>query len=276
VEVNAAEKEEHIAFIADTADNDDMDTDTNTYNDAKYHNFEHVPSSTEMDLRLIYYDWLADTGATSHITHWCDAFTTYKRIPEVPISGVGKLKAHAVGIGNVKLISEYNGHTYVLELQNVLHVPDNRNNLMSLGQWETDGQSLNACDRELLLLTKDEQPVARGVKLHNNLYKMTFKHVPNTTHSDYTFSAASPSQSWETWHRRFGHVRYSGIKKLLDNQLVDGLQIDMHSLKLDCVACTEVKLSEAPYGAVSGRQTKTGELTHMDLWGKYDVADMQQ
>jgi len=131
--VNAAKEEEHIAFIADAADDDDMDTDTDTYDDAKYHNFEHVPSSTEMDLRLIYYDWLANTGATSHITHRRDTFTTYERISEVPISGVGKLKACMVGIGNVKLISEYNGHTYVLELQNILHVPNNQNNLMSLG-----------------------------------------------------------------------------------------------------------------------------------------------
>ena len=133
VEVNAAKEEEHIAFIANTADDNNMDMDTDTYDDAKYHNFEHVPSSTEMDLRLIYYDWLANTGATSHITHQRDTFTTYERISEVPISGVGKLKACMVGIGNVKLISEYNGHTYVLELQNILHVPNNRNNLMSLG-----------------------------------------------------------------------------------------------------------------------------------------------
>jgi len=103
---------------------------------------------------------------------------------------------------------------------------------------------------------------------------MTFKHVPSMMHSDYAFSAASPSQSWETWHRRFGHVGYSGIKKLLDNQLIDGLQIDMYSPKLDCVACTEAKLSEAPYGPASGRQTKIGELTHMDLWGKYNMASI--
>jgi len=45
----------------------------------------------------------------------------------------------------------------------------------------------------------------------------------------------------------------------------------MNSPKLDCVACTEAKLSEAPYGPASGHQTKPGELTHMDLWGKYNV-----
>jgi len=135
-------------------------------------------------------------------------------------------------------------------------------------------RSYRACDGILDLLTKEGKPIARGVKVRNNLYKVTFKHAPETAHSDYAFSAASPSQTWETWHRRFGHVGYSGIKKLLDNQLVDGLHIDVNSPKPDCVACTEAKLSEMPYGPMSGHPTKPGELTHMDLWGKYDVASI--
>jgi len=34
------------------------------------------------------YEWLADTGTTSHITHWCDAFATYELIPKIRVSGV--------------------------------------------------------------------------------------------------------------------------------------------------------------------------------------------
>ena len=50
------------------ADNDKSDIINDTY-DGEYYNFDHVPSSDEMDMHLIYYDWLADTAATSHITH---------------------------------------------------------------------------------------------------------------------------------------------------------------------------------------------------------------
>ena len=103
---------------------------------------------------------------------------------------------------------------------------------------------------------------------------MTFKHAPEMAHSNCVFSAASPSQTWETWHQWFGHIGYSGIKKLLDNQLVDRLHIDVNSPKPDCVACTEAKLSETPYGPMLGHPMKPGKLTHMDLWGKYDVASI--
>jgi len=177
VEVNTA-KEEHIAFIADAANDDDMDMDTKTYDDAKYHNFDHVPSSTEIDLHLIYYEWLVDSGATSHIIHRCDAFDTYKPIPPVPIAGVGGAKAHAIRWGNIKLKSKCDNRTYILELKNVLHVPKNKNNLISLGKWEKDKHSYNACDGTITLLTKDKKPVTRGIKISNDLYKLTFKHVP--------------------------------------------------------------------------------------------------
>jgi len=95
-QANAAEQEEHIAFMAKVANVDNMDIDSDTYNDATYHNFEHVPSSTEIDLRLIYYDWIADSGATSHIKHRRDAFNTYKPILAVPIAGVGGAKTHTI------------------------------------------------------------------------------------------------------------------------------------------------------------------------------------
>ena len=200
VEVNTAKQEEHIAFIANVANVNNMDMDNNTYDNTEYYNFEHVPSSIELDLHLIYYEWLADSGATLHITYRCDTFKTYKLIPEIPISGVGGAKVHVIGQGSIKLMSECNKCTYILELQNVLHVPNNKNNLLSLGKWERDGQSYNACDGALSLLMKEKKPVANSVKISNNLYKFTFKHTPRMSHSDYVFSTANPSQSWETWH----------------------------------------------------------------------------
>jgi len=261
-QANDAEIQEHVAFNIEHAETDDGEetaaivadesnvveepmvliadndksgiVDDDTY-DGEYYNFNHVPSSDEMDIRLIYYDWLADSAATTHITHQHNAFITYEIIPEVPISGVGGLKTHAIGQGRVNLQSECDGKTYILELHNVLHVPDNRNNLLSLGRWETAGRSYTAHNGILSLLTKEGKPIARGTKVRNNLYKMTFKHVPETAHSNCAFNTTSSSQTWETWHRCFGHVGYSGIKKLLDSQLIDGLKIDTNSPKPDCI-----------------------------------------
>ena len=72
-------------------------------------------------------------------------------------------------------------------------------------------------------------------------------------------------------HQRFGHVSYSGLEKLVRLDLVNGIRVDQKSPKPDCIPCMEAKLFEAPYGPASGVDTKVGELTHVDLWGKYEI-----
>ena len=59
------------------------------------------------------YDWLADTGTTSHITHRCDAFATYEMIPKVKVSGVGGVHSFAIGRSRMDLLAH---SQYVLGL----------------------------------------------------------------------------------------------------------------------------------------------------------------
>jgi len=73
------------------------------------------------------YDRLADTGTTTHITHRREAFAAYQEIPHIAIKGVGPIKTHTIGRGTVFLQSECDGQSYTFELNNVLHVPSNRN-----------------------------------------------------------------------------------------------------------------------------------------------------
>ena len=94
------------------------------------------------------------------------------------------------------------------------------------------------------------------------------------TNAEETYNAQCSAPSWEIWHRRFGHVRYSGLQKLLENKLVEGLEINKKMPKPECIACTEAKLSEASYGPATDRYTRLGQLTHLDLWGKYNVASI--
>jgi len=89
-----------------------------------------------------------------------------------------------------------------------------------------------------------------------------------------SFPAAQPAKGWETWHRRFAHIGYSRLRKLFNHQLVTGFLVDRDSLMPDCVACTEAKQSVIPFNKKGEQETEPGELTHIDVWGKYDVASI--
>jgi len=48
----------------------------------------------------------------------------------------------------------------------------------------------------------------------------------------------------------------------------------MSTPKADCLACTEAKQSVKPFDQHSERNTEPGDLTHIDLWGKYDTTSI--
>ena len=56
--------------------------------------------------------------------------------------------------------------------------------------------------------------------------------------------------------------------------LVEGFNVDTQSPKPDRIACTESKQFVEPFNQTTNRQTEPGELTHIDLWGKYDIASI--
>ena len=59
-----------------------------------------------------------------------------------------------------------------------------------------------------------------------------------------------------------------------DLNLVQGLNIELESPKPDCITCTEAKQFREPYKKVMRTKREPGELTHIDVWGKYDTVSI--
>jgi hypothetical protein len=61
---------------------------------------------------------------------------------------------------------------------------------------------------------------------------------------------------------------------MLDKNLVDRFTVDRQTQKPDCIACTESKQTVEPFSKSTERKTEPGELTHIDVWGKYGVVSI--
>ena len=144
---------------------------------------------------------------------------------------------------------------------------------LCISTWDAAGGCYNGSNGEIMLITKNGTPVAQGIKIHNHLYHMKMDLKPptqsNKFQSHQTFVANNKLPMWETWHRHFGHVGYTRLQKLLDGKMVDRFIVDEDSLNPDCIVCTEAKQHVELFPKSSIRKTKAGELTHIDLWGKY-------
>ena len=94
-----------------------------------------VSNSDEFDEHLIFfYNWLADSATTSHVCNRHDAFTSFHPLTATKVTEVGNIVTKAEGWGIVELTSWCNGHKFILQLKNVLYIPNNQNNLISLGK----------------------------------------------------------------------------------------------------------------------------------------------
>ena len=78
------------------------------------------------------------------------------------------------------------------------------------------------------------------------------------------------------WHLQYGHIGYSGLQKIVDKKLVNGLEVDETSPKPDCEACTEAKMHVSTFPKKAENQaTKNSQRTHVDLWGKMPIISIE-
>jgi len=150
------------------------------------HNFDTYQACNHEanDEHLIYYNWLADNATSSHIASERESFESYNKIQKSTVTGVGGKKAAVIGRGTVVLILNCNGVNWKLKLENVLHVPGQKNNLISLGRWDMAGSSYQGGDNRIILITKDGKRVAEGKRLNNFLYGMNVRVKPPTLTSE--------------------------------------------------------------------------------------------
>ena len=168
-----------------------------------------VTSSPKMSENEDLFEWIADSASTVHITNQHNAFASYNPVPDIKVTGVGRVQAFAVGKGTVYLKSECNGKTNILHLNNILYIPCNQNNLLSVICWErAPGCSSHFEDQEVILNLNKNTMVARGHRKDSKLYKIRFAIAP-ASHPDKTKDIITDLIClntqllipWETWHR---------------------------------------------------------------------------
>jgi transposase InsO family protein len=263
-------EEELIVFAA-------VEGDTSFYeNSDEYNSYD----ENDIDVSLSSSDWLADSTTMSHITNQRNLLEEYKPMPNLRVAGVGNVSMAVKGKGTVILHTEFQGRKYSLQLESVLYIPTNKNNLLSLGRWEKGGRQYVGRNRELTLVNTSGNPIAKGIKIKDSLYKMDFKiqgkkETDAQTGDKYVFACHAEKQTWETWHKRFRHISYKGLQRLKDLGLVQGLEIDLNSPMPDCIVCTEAKLAQEPFKKITHATRAPGELTHIDVWGKYDTVSIE-
>jgi hypothetical protein len=105
---------EKVTSVAMVAEINPIDSDN------KYH-VDYEDSVNEDTIS--FYDWPADSGMTLHICNNCDSFKTYHFLPDSMVQGIGNITTKVKGCGTTKLCSHIDDKSYMLILQDMLHMP---------------------------------------------------------------------------------------------------------------------------------------------------------
>ncbi len=214
--------------------------------------------------------WLADSGASSHMTHQRESFSEYNALsqPEKVLLGDGR-SVQAVGKGTIRLQVLLEGQWKKRYLNNVLHVPALAYNLLSISVAATKqhkeitfkGSQCYIRDSMTQLLS------AVGTATPSGLYLLDCRSEAQPTSRVHVQTAAIQNDT-QLWHKRFGHLGIQNLKRLVTQRLVKGLNSDLASELPFCGDCQAGKLTRLPFPSSQTTTEQPLELVHSDVCGK--------
>lgn len=210
--------------------------------------------------------WILDSGASRHITGYKELLHNIRPLQEERIITYGNgQQCLAAAEGDV-ILSRSISPNVKLVLRDVLYVPGNALNLLSVSSATSNGAEFNFLPDKAFFYVGDE--LIAGAARTSGLYRFLTPAIKNKL----VLSALAAHESPETWHRRLGHLGLDNLKKLVQHDMVKGINLkpsDITDMAADhiCSTCLQAKQTRLPFGPSEPKTTDILELVHMDVCG---------
>lgn len=214
--------------------------------------------------------WFLDSGASRHITNNRIGLTdAYADNTSITFGNGSKLSAELCGDLRVTSYIPSADRQQSLWLRDVLFVPGAKANLLSVQTATSHGVRFN--------FSPDRCDISVGSKIiaeanyTNGAYQLRCTREPPSQ----TYALSAGAETPQLWHRRFGHLGFGSLAKLVTGNMVTGITIkpaDFTALKGgDCEPCQRAKQARVPFAASDTITTEPLELLHMDVCGPMPV-----
>ena len=220
---------------------------------------EHEVNSTSSNI----FHWNADTGATSHMTphkNWIRNYRPYR----VPVKLADHRIIYSEGVGSVLFRPIKNGKQYRdVEFTRVLHVPALRNNLLSV-LYLTKYKSIDVHISGITMDFFDQKSWLFSATINDD--DIGYLNGSTVDIMESVQLASTLPLDLSLWHKRLGHHNYTDIRKMISNELVDGLVLDSKAEPDPiCEPCLAGKMHANPFPSSEHRATEVLELIHSDV-----------
>src|SRR5467141_1473569 len=217
------------------------------------------------------FDWLADTGVTSHMTphhHWVWNYSPLR----IPIRLADNSIVYSSGVGTVVFnpVMMDGKPSQPVEFTRVLHVPSLQNNLLSCLYLARHKHIIIHIDSEQMDFSLNGKSLFCAPIRSDNCAVLSSSSEPVSESANWVSTLLlTPS----LWHRRCCHHNLADIAKMQKNALVTGMTFaSSHKPVIVCEPCLAGKMHSNPFPSSPSRSTKPLELVHSDLHGPLPVA----
>lgn len=200
-----------------------------------------------------HYDWLIDSGETHHMCLHRNLYSTYQSIDDGVVYMGNDVTCKTIGIGSIR-IKMFDGT--VRTLSDVRHVPDLRNNLISMGVLDSCGYK-GIVQGGVLKISKGILNVMKANEV-GNLYKLEGR----TKIDQAGVASEDVGESTRLWNQQLGHISEKGMKVLVDLKLLCSLKSMDSKFFEHCIYRKQARQKFKP-----GKHTSKGipNYIHSDL-----------
>jgi hypothetical protein len=158
-------------------------------------------------------DWVADSGATSHMTphrSWFHEYTPY--IVQVRLANGVFIKS--AGVGTIVFKPKDSTKVHIVKFSRVLHVPQLESNLLSILYLTQKKDFVVTIVKDKMSFSKNSMELFTATVNSNNS-----AHLDGITiqKSEFAGRISTCPLDLTLWHRRFSHLNHGDIKKLLSD-----------------------------------------------------------
>lgn len=228
----------------------------------------------------------SDSGASHHYFRDRGDFVTYQPLSLsatgaghfFPVAGQG-LVVKAIVLDNRRVVRSFFA----------LHAPTMHQNLISTLQFDREGCDIRTRRGINTIWSPEGYVILRSQPLEGvDMYVFTLlrptaqelvserlKLAPREPELHALSASQSKPVSFETWHRRFGHNGWDGLRRT--PAVVEGMEVKGsrdHDTDIVCESCMAGRQSRRPFDEEVVRETEVGERIHIDLAGPISVRSL--
>lgn len=212
--------------------------------------------------------WCLDSGASSHLCRNFEEFVNIKSGNCGKLNLATNKSADIIGKGSVTLNA---GVKNQIVLNNTLHVPELRTNLLSVSKITDNGYNVLFKKFSADILNSKGEVLLNAYRENDlyfvndvGLYTKSADHVSSATFNNNTVSVNLCSV--EEWHRKLGHLNLRDMSEACKRGYLKGVNINS-TIPLNCEICARAKMTRIPFPRKSQRKTEILDIMHSDLCG---------